>query len=65
MQEGSADVWKENILEDLEVGILEYETAGEFLTDIRKEFRGEDKEATKIAELRRLEQGGKMMEKFV
>jgi len=65
VQRGSADVWKENILEDLEVGILEYETAGEFLTDIRKEFRGEDKEATKIAELRRLEQGGKMMEKFV
>jgi len=65
VQGGSADVWKENILEDLEVGILEYETAGEFLTDIRKEFRGEDKEATKIAELRRLEQGGKMMEKFV
>ena len=65
MQGGSADVWKENILEDLEVGILEYETAGEFLTDIRKEFKGEDKEATKIAELRRLEQGGKMMEKFV
>jgi len=65
VQGGSADVWKENILEDLEVGILEYETSGEFLTDIRKEFRGEDKEATKIAELRRLEQGGKMMEKFV
>jgi len=65
VQGGSADVWKENILEDLEVGILEYETAGEFLTDIRKEFKGEDKEATKIAELRRLEQGGKMMEKFV
>jgi len=65
VQGGSADVWKENILENLEVGILEYETAGEFLTDIRKEFRGEDKEATKIVELRRLEQGGKMIEKFV
>jgi len=52
-------------LEDLEVGILEYEIAGEFLADIRKEFGGEDKESTKIAELKRLEQGGKIIEKFV
>jgi len=49
------DVWKENILENLEAGILEYKTAEEFLTDIRKEFEGGDEEATKVAELRRLE----------
>jgi len=59
------DVWKENILEDLEAGILEYKIAGEFLTDIRKEFGEENEEATKVAELRRLEQRGKTMEKFV
>ena len=53
------------MLEDLEVGILEYEIAGEFLTDIRKEFGEGDKESTKIAELKRLEQGGKTREKFV
>ena len=50
-----ADVWKENILEDLEVRILEYEIVEEFLMDIRKEFRGGDKKSTKIAELKRLE----------
>jgi len=33
MQEGSANVWKENVLKDLKVGILEYEMAGEFLAD--------------------------------
>ena len=49
------DVWKENILEDLKAGILEYEMVGEFLTDIRKEFGEEDEKVTKIAELRRLE----------
>ena len=38
---------------------------GEFLTDIRKEFRERDEESTKVAELRRLEQEGKMMEEFV
>jgi len=56
---------KENILEDLEVGILEYKTAEEFLTDIRKEFGEGDEKATKVAKLRRLKQGGKTMKKFV
>ena len=65
MQGGSADVWKENILEDLEAGVLEYETVEEFLTDIRKEFRERDKESVKVAELKQLEQGGKTMEEFV
>jgi len=40
VQRGSADVWKENILEDLEVRLLEYKTMGEFLMEIRKEFGG-------------------------
>ena len=53
------------MLEDLEVGLLEYETVGEFLVDIRKEFGGEDKELVKMAELKRLEQGSKMIEEFV
>jgi len=52
-------------LEDLKAGILEYETVGEFLTDIRKEFGGGDKEVVKVAELKRLEQGGRIMEEFV
>ena len=58
-------MWKENILEDLEAGLLEYKTVGEFLTEIRKEFGGEDEESAKVVELRRLEQEGKMIEKFV
>ena len=53
-----ADVQKENILEDLEVGVLEYETIGKFLTDIKKKFREEEEEeeeTVKVAKLRRLE----------
>ena len=38
---------------------------GEFLIDIRKEFRGEDEKSTKVTELKRLEQGGKTIEEFV
>ena len=65
IQEELANIQKENILEDLEGGLLEYETAEEFLADIKKEFGRGDKEIVKIAELKRLEQGGKTMEKFV
>jgi len=53
------------MLEDLEGGLLEYENIGEFLVDIRKEYRGRDKESMKVAELRKLEQEGKMIEEFV
>ena len=50
------DIWKKNILEDLEIGILEYETGGEFLAGLKKKFGGEKEEIVKVAELRRLEQ---------
>ena len=52
-------------MKDLEAGLLEYETVREFLIEIRKEFRGGDKESTKVAELKRLEQGEKTIEEFV
>jgi len=52
-------------LEDLEIGLLEYEIAREFLAEIKKEFEGGDKEVVKVAELRRLEQRKKIMEEFV
>jgi len=65
VQGGSADVWKENVMEELESGEIEYETVEELLTTLRKEFRGEEEESVKAAELRKLEQGGRMMEEFV
>jgi len=34
MQGGLADIWKENVLEDLEEGELEYKSIGEFLVAI-------------------------------
>ena len=65
MQEGSADVWKENIMEELEAGEVEYESVEEFLTSLRKEFGGGEEESVKAAELRKIEQGGRTMEEFV
>jgi len=60
-----ADVWKENIMEELENGKVEYESAEEFLKSLKKEFGGGEEESVKAAELRKLEQEGKTMEEFV
>jgi len=60
-----ADTWKEDIIEELEVGEIEYETAKEFLISLKKEFSGGEEKSVKVAELRKLEQGGRTMEEFV
>jgi len=65
VQGGTAEIWKENVIEELEVGEMEYETVEEFLTVLKKEFGGGEEEAVKAAELRKMEQGGKTMEEFV
>ena len=65
VQGGSADVWKENVMEELESGEMEYETIEEFFTNLRKEFSGGEEELVKVVELRRMEQGGKSMEEYV
>ena len=36
IQEESTDIWKKNVLEDLQSGNLEYEIAEEFLVDLKK-----------------------------
>jgi len=52
-------------MEELEVGEMEYETAEELLTVLKKEFGGGEEEVVKVAKLRILEQGGKTMEEFI
>jgi len=52
-------------MEELETGEMEYETVEEFLMSLKKEFGGEEEELVKAVELRKLEQGGRMMEEFV
>ena len=52
-------------MEDLEKGELEYESVGEFLAAIKKEFGGEEEELLKVAELKRLEQEERMVEEFI
>ena len=52
-------------MKDLDSGNLEYEMAGEFLEDLKKKFREEDKEVVKVAELRKLEQEGRIIKEFM
>jgi len=52
-------------MEELEAGEVEYESVEEFLTSLRKEFRGGEEESVKAVELRKLEQEGRIMEEFV
>ena len=65
MQGESADVWKENVIEKLEAGEVEYKLVKEFLLSLKKEFREGEEESVKAVELRKLEQRGKTMEEFI
>jgi len=65
VQGGPADVWKENVMEEIEAGEVEYELVEEFLTILKREFGRGEEESVKAAELRKLEQGGRTMEEFV
>ena len=56
---------KRDMMEELETGEVEYESVEDFLICLKKEFGGGEKESVKVAELRKLEQGGKTMEEFV
>ena len=57
MQRGVANVWKENIMKDLEIEILEFKIVNEFLEVIKKEFEGGEEKLKKIAKLKQVEQG--------
>ena len=65
VQGGLADVWKENVMEELEAGKVEYELVEEFFTILKKKFGRGEEELVKVVELRRMEQGGKTMEEYV
>jgi len=49
----------------LKTGKGKFKSTREFLLRLRKKFERENKELVKVAELRRIEQGGKMIEEFV
>ena len=65
MQGELADVWKENMIEDLESRSLSYITIQKFLLDLKEEFSSGDDKMMKVTELKKIEHGSKTMEEFV
>ena len=65
MQEGAADIWKENMLEDLEIGIWEFEIVGEILKEIKKEFGRRDDKSKNVAKSKQVEQESRIMEEYM
>jgi len=55
IQRGSANIWKKNIIEDLESESLVYTIIGEFLTDLEQNIRGGNNETMKVIELKKIE----------
>jgi len=49
----------------LEFRELEFSLVGDFLAELRKEFGKEDNKLAKVAELRKIEQELRTMEKFM
>lgn len=56
IQEGLANVWEKNILEDLELEKLEFTLAVEFLAKLKKKFRKENDKLTKIVKFKQAKQ---------
>ena len=54
VQRGLADIWKKNIMKNLENKELEYITVGEFLMDLKKEFGRGDNKIIKVVELKKV-----------
>ena len=65
VQRESANIQKENIMEDLKSKNLSYITVGEFLSDLKEEFRGGDKKMLKVTELKKVKQESRITEEFV
>jgi len=52
-------------MEKIDAEEIEFEIAGEFLAEIRREFGGGDEKLVKVAELKKIEQGERTMKEFV
>jgi len=60
-----AEVWKDNLLDELSKGELEVEIVEELFKKMRNEFRETGEEEKKVEQLRTIEQGGRTYNKYV
>jgi len=50
-----ADIWKKNIIKDLENESLEFTIVGDFLTNLKQEFWNRNNKSVKVAKLKKVE----------
>jgi len=65
VQGGVAEIWKDNVLDEITKGTSLVTTVEELFTKITQEFGEFNEESRKVDELRALEQGGKTVDKYV
>ena len=65
MQRGIAEVWKNNLLDELAKGESEVESAEQLFTKIRNNFRETLEEKRKIEQLRTIEQEGRTCDEYM
>jgi len=65
VQEELADIWKENIIEDLKNNSLVFATIKKFLIDLKQEFGRRDDKMIKVAEFKKVNQESRIIEEFV
>jgi len=65
VQGGVAEIWKDNVLDEITKGTSTVNTEEELFTKIQQEFGEFDEESRKVDELRVLEQGGRTVDEYV
>ena len=55
IQGGSADVYKKNLLKEMEAREVQFALVRDFLAESKREFGEDNDELTQVAELKRLE----------
>ena len=65
VQGGIAEAWKDNLLDELAKEESEVESAEQLFTKIRNNFGETLEEERKIEQLRTIEQGGRLCDKYV
>ena len=65
IQGGIAEAWKDNLLDKLAKGKLEVESVEQLFTKIRNDFGKTLKKERKIKQLRTIEQGGRICDKYI
>jgi len=65
VQGGVAEIWKDNVLDEITKGTLAVNTVEELFTKIRQEFGEFDEESRKVDKLRVLEQGSRTVDEYV